>query len=76
MAMDKGLEALAFSCVPADEEASSTSEELRYMKLSLGKRVLMDDLPLDEEDGPEDIASEEEVGVNIKFTFLGVGLDV
>ena len=47
------------------------------MKLSFGKRVLIDDLPLDE-DGPEDplaIASEE-VGVNTKFTFLGVGLDV
>lgn len=51
------------------------SEELLWMKLSLGNRLLIDDLPLDE-GGPGDpdplILTSEGLGVNRKFTFLGV----
>lgn len=57
--------------------AFSTSEELRFLKLSFGKRDLLHDLPLDEE-GPGDALNlaSLEPGVRLKFTFLGVGLGV
>lgn len=80
---DNDLEIVGFSRVPvakpsdAKLSAFSTSEEVRYLKLSFGKRPLMDDLPLDEE-GPGDplVLASVEPGVREKFTFLGVGLGV
>lgn len=57
--------------------AFSTSEELRFLKLSFGKRDLLQDFPLDEE-GPGDplVLALLDPGVRLKFTFLGVGLGV
>lgn len=78
---DLGIE--GFSCTSVDEAsearlaAFSASEELRYMKLSFGKRFLMDDLPLAEEGPGEPVTlSSAELGVRRKFTFLGVGVGV
>ena len=78
---DKDLDIEGFSCAPFDEPSRarlatfSTSEELLWIKLNLGKRLLIDDLPLDE-DGPGDpdplILTSEGLGVKRKFTFLGV----
>ena len=78
---DLGIE--GFSCIPVDGasearlEAFSISEEVRYMKLNFGRRLLMDDLPL-AEGGPGEpvILSSVEPGVRRKFTFLGVGVGV
>lgn len=80
---DNDREIVGFSLVPVAEpsegklSAFSTSEEVRYLKLSFGKRPLMDDLPLEEE-GPGDplVLPSVEPGVSKKFTFLGVGLGV
>lgn len=80
---DNDLEMEGFSLAPVDDpsearlEAFSISEELRYLKLSFGKRAFIDDLPLAEE-GPGDplTLASMEPGVKRKFTFLGVGLGV
>lgn len=56
---DKDLEIVGFSRGPGADpsdakfSAFSTSEEVRYLKLSFGKRLLIDDFPLEEE-GPGD----------------------
>lgn len=78
---DKDLEIEGFSCAPFDEPSRarlatfSMSEELLWMKLNLGNRLLIDDFPLDE-DGPGDgdpvILTSEGLCVKRKFTFLGV----
>lgn len=78
---DKDLDIEGFSCAPFDGTSRarlatfSMSEELLWIKLNLGKRLLIDDLPLDE-DGPGDpgplILTSEGLGVKRKFTFLGV----
>lgn len=54
---------------------STSNVEIRDLKLSLGKRLLKDDFPLDVEGPgePQALASLE-LGVKRKFTFLGVGL--
>lgn len=50
--------------------------ELRYLKPIFGKRFLKGDFPLVDEDGPGelDVLAMVEVGVNWKFTLLGVGV--
>lgn len=56
---------------------STSKVEIRDLKLSLGKRLFKDDLPLDEEGPGEPLAlASAELGVKRKFTFLGVGLGV
>lgn len=78
---DHDLDIDGLSCVPEVEEtesALSASElEPRFLKLNLGRRFRMDDLPRVEEgpEGPYTLESEG-LGVRRKFTLLGVGVGV
>lgn len=81
---DSDLEIVGFSRGPVVDpsevelSAFSTSEEPRYLKLSFGKRPLIDDLPDLEEEGPGEplVLASVEPCASEKFTFLGVGLGV
>lgn len=77
---DNDLEIDGFSLGMLYEESggrlaafSKSSVEIRDLKLSLGKRFLKDDFPLDGPGDPQAFTSLE-LGVKRKFTFLGVGL--
>ena len=83
---DQDLDIDGFSCDAVVEEPESRLEALsisvsgfmfRFLKLSFGRRFLMDDFALDEE-GPGELFSleSEGLGVNMKFTLLGVGVGV
>lgn len=56
---------------------SASKLACRCLKLNFGSRFLIDDIPLDEE-GPGELfpLESEGLGVNRKFTLLGVGVGV
>lgn len=56
----------------------SGGDELRCLKLSFVSRPLIEDLPLDEVQGPGDplCLPPMEFAIRRKFTLLGVGLEV
>lgn len=77
---DHDLDIDGLSCaaeVEETESALSASElEPRFLRLNLGRRFRMDDLPRVEV-GPEDpYTLESGLGVRRKFTLLGVGVGV
>ena len=81
---DNDLEIEGFSREVVDEPPrarlaafSISKVELRFLKLNLGRRLFMDDLPLVAEGPGEPVALVSlGLGVRKKFTFLGVGLGV
>lgn len=81
---DNDLEIEGFSREIADEPPkarlaafSLSKVALRFLKLNLGRRLFMDDLPLVAEGLGDQVAlASLGLGVRKKFTFFGVGLGV